>query len=64
MERIELLQKNRPSILRGTRGQGLVEYALILMLITLVVVLAIRTLGTTANSHYENINSSLINAGK
>jgi pilus assembly protein Flp/PilA len=64
MERIELLQKNRPSILRGSTGQGLVEYALILMLVTLVVVLAVRTLGTSANSHYENVNSSLINAGK
>lgn len=64
MERIELLQKKRPSMLRGARGQGLVEYALILMLVALVVVFAVRTLGTTANSNYENINSSLINAGK
>lgn len=64
MERIELLLKKRRSSLRGIRGQGLIEYSLLLLLITLVVILAVRTLGTTANSHYENINSSLINAGK
>jgi pilus assembly protein Flp/PilA len=63
MERIKVL-KAWGAALRSSRGQGLVEYALILLLVTLVVIATVRSLGTTANSTWEGINSSVANAGK
>lgn len=41
------------------KGQGLVEYALILAFIAIVVIVALRLLGTTVNSFFNTINSSL-----
>ena len=41
------------------KGQGLVEYALILVLIAIVVIVAMRALGTTVNSTFEEINTEL-----
>jgi len=41
------------------RGQGLVEYALILVLIALVVIAAVELFGTTLNTTFENIVSRL-----
>ena len=41
------------------RGQGLVEYALILLLIAIVVILAVTVLGTTTDSMFSNVNSTL-----
>ena len=40
-------------------GQGLVEYALILVLIALVVLVAVELFGTTLNNTYETINNRL-----
>jgi len=47
----------------NNKGQGLVEYALILMLIAIVVILALKILGGQVNSTYENIDSGVTNAG-
>jgi len=41
------------------RGQGLVEYALILVLIAIVVLLAVQLFGTTLNNTFETINNRL-----
>ena len=41
------------------KGQGLVEYALILVLIAIVVIVAMRALGTTVTGTFEDINSEL-----
>lgn len=41
------------------RGQGLVEYALILMLIAIVVILAVTALGTATGTMFSNVNSEL-----
>ena len=41
------------------RGQGLVEYALILVLIAIVVLLAVQLFGTTLNNTFEMINNRL-----
>lgn len=43
------------------RGQGLVEYALILVLIAIIVFAAVELFGTTLNTTFETI-SSRINA--
>ena len=40
-------------------GQGMVEYALILALISIVAIVALRALGGTVNSKFTEINSTL-----
>jgi len=40
-------------------GQGLVEYALILMLIAIVVVVVVSTLGHTVNNVFSNVSGGL-----
>jgi len=40
-------------------GQGLVEYALILFLVAIVVIVALRTLGNKTNNVMTNINTAL-----
>ncbi|MDP6438276.1 MAG: hypothetical protein QGH74_01445 [Candidatus Brocadiia bacterium] len=44
--------------LRGRTGQGLVEYALILVLVVLLVIIALSTIGTkTQNTLEEGTNA-------
>jgi len=45
--------------LMNKKGQTLVEYSLLLVLIAVVVVFMIRSLGGTVNNTYCKINSSL-----
>jgi pilus assembly protein Flp/PilA len=47
------------AILKSDEGQGLVEYALILVLIAVVVIAGLRSVGTTTSSVFNNINSNL-----
>jgi len=59
--------KNQPSgifqkakkTLSSVNGQGLVEYALILVLIAIVVIGAVRSVGQTANNTFTTINNDL-----
>jgi pilus assembly protein Flp/PilA len=46
-------------VLRSERGQTLVEYALILVLIAIVVWLMVQGTGRSTNSIFSNINSVL-----
>lgn len=41
------------------KGQGLVEYALILVLVSIVVIVALSALGPTVSNIFTNINASL-----
>ena len=41
------------------KGQGLVEYALILVLVAIVVIAALTLLGPTIGKIFSSINSSL-----
>ena len=41
------------------KGQGLVEYALILVLVAIVVIAALTLLGPTIGNIFSNINNSL-----
>lgn len=50
---------NSVRTLKSNKGQGLVEYALILVLIALVVITAVRSIGTTANTKFQSINTEL-----
>lgn len=51
--------KKMNDVLKSTKGQGLVEYALILVLIAITVIVAVRTVGTTTKSVFENVNTEL-----
>jgi len=44
---------------RLTRGQGLVEYALILVLVAIVVIVALMVLGPILGNTFSTINESL-----
>jgi pilus assembly protein Flp/PilA len=44
------------------KGQGLVEYALILVLVAIVVIAALMVLGPIIGNVFSKINSSLSNA--
>ncbi len=45
---------------RNERGQGLVEYALILVLVAIVVIAALMILGPIIGNTFSTINNSLI----
>ena len=45
----------------GERGQGLVEYALILVLVAIVVFAALMILGPVIGNTFSTINTSLAN---
>lgn len=49
----------RGVIRRSERGQGLVEYALIIALVAIVVIAALVLLGPAISSIFVNINSAL-----
>jgi pilus assembly protein Flp/PilA len=44
---------------RGQEGQGLVEYALILVLVAIVVVTVLTTLGTRITAAFTNVTKAL-----
>ncbi len=48
------------SYLSTEKGQTLVEYALILVLIALIVILMLKGVGTNVNTVYSRINSGLV----
>jgi pilus assembly protein Flp/PilA len=45
--------------LKNEKGQGLVEYALILVLVAIVVIAALMILGPVIGNTFSSINSSL-----
>jgi len=50
---------NFPGKLNREEGQGLVEYALILVLIAIVVIAVLTTTGTSIESIFTKINTAL-----
>jgi pilus assembly protein Flp/PilA len=48
---------------RGEKGQGLVEYALIIVLIAIVCIAGLRLLGPQVNTVFNNITTELQNSG-
>lgn len=47
------------STLKNEKGQGLVEYALILVLIAIVVIAMVTGIGGKANKVFSTVNSAL-----
>ena len=44
---------------RGERGQGLVEYAFIVMLVALLLILSVAVIGHQTNGMYSNVSNGL-----
>jgi pilus assembly protein Flp/PilA len=53
------LQKKMKRIVKNEDGQGLVEYALILVLIAIVVMAAVLNVGHSTNNAFTKVNSQL-----
>ncbi len=53
------LMKKMMRRVKGQSGQSLVEYALILALISVVAILVLRGIGTNVNSKLGSVNSNL-----
>jgi pilus assembly protein Flp/PilA len=51
--------KNFIPMLNNDGGQGLVEYALIIALVSIVAMAALRTLGSSANNTMTNASNQL-----
>jgi pilus assembly protein Flp/PilA len=49
--------------MREQKGQGLVEYALIIVLVAIAVVVAITALGTQISKVFENVTTKLSKTG-
>jgi pilus assembly protein Flp/PilA len=54
--------KSLASMFRNDEGQGLVEYALIIALVSVVAIVALKFLGNAANNQLNSAGSA-INAG-
>jgi pilus assembly protein Flp/PilA len=61
---MKVLQKINDKFLqlkKDEKGQTLVEYALLLVLIAIVVIAAVTNIGKTSNNTFEKVNSALKN---
>jgi len=47
--------------IKSKKGQTLVEYALLLVLIAIVVILMVKGVGQNTNNTYSKVNSALAN---
>ncbi|RII27974.1 MAG: Flp family type IVb pilin [Geobacter sp.] len=63
MTLIKRIRRHVSNSLHSSRGQTLVEYALILLLIAIVVIVILASLGKTVNNTYSEISSSVTDAG-
>ncbi len=63
MSIIEGIPRHIRQSLNSSRGQTLVEYALILLLIAIVVIVILASLGKTVNNTYSEISSRVTDAG-
>jgi pilus assembly protein Flp/PilA len=57
----ERIRELRERLRNDEEGQGMVEYALILVLISIVVIVILSTLGKTVNNVFSNISHGLAN---
>lgn len=54
-----------PPPLKGSSGRGVLEYALLLLLVTLVIIAVLRAYGQSLNSNwYQPLDSAVTDAGK
>ena len=58
-ERCEMVFMKAYVALRSEEGQGLIEYALLLVLIAVIVIFMLKGTGREVNTLYSKINSGL-----
>lgn len=58
MKRLNEYYPSPMKSLRNPKGQGVVEYALILLLIAIVVVAMLKGIGVGTNEMYSTVNSA------
>ena len=56
---LKKIYRKGKQIVSNDKGQGLVEYALILVLIAVVVMGAVQSVGKSTNSTFTRVNSGL-----
>ena len=61
MDAIKLIFFNLLTRTKSEKGQTLVEYALIIVLIALAAIIAMKFLGTSINTTYSTAGSTLLN---
>lgn len=61
MDAIKLIFFNLLTRTKSEKGQTLVEYALIIVLIALAAIIAMKYLGTSINTTYSTAGSTLLN---
>ncbi|TMD85314.1 MAG: Flp family type IVb pilin [Chloroflexi bacterium] len=59
MHLVELIRRQVERLIRGERGQGMVEYALILVLIAVVVIVVLIVLGNQVQNVFCNISGAM-----
>ncbi len=59
MKRLQELFVKFQTALRSQKGQTLVEYALLLVLIAIVVIAMLKGVGSSVNNSFSKINSAL-----
>jgi len=52
-------RKRLRALIERQRGQGMVEYGLILVLIALVVIVILQVVGGQLNNYFSNVSSAL-----
>ena len=57
--RLDEVDETEQTTRRGQRGQGMVEYAFILVLVAMVVLVSVVVLGKQTSNLYSNIASGL-----
>ena len=60
MTRLYNMYFNMMSNLKNNRGQGMVEYVLIIAFIAIVVMLAITPLGTAVSDKFKEVTGKLV----
>lgn len=51
--------KKMERFVKSTKGQGLVEYALILVLVAITVIVAVRGVGVATRTVFENVSGNI-----
>lgn len=59
MKKIKKLYHRLSNYILAKEGQGLIEYALILVLIALIVIAMLKGIGTSTNNVYSKVNNAL-----
>ncbi|HJV35018.1 Flp family type IVb pilin [Geomonas sp.] len=59
LTQLRKMSEKAQEFLRDESGQGLVEYALILVLIAIVVIAAVKGIGSSANSTFTTISNTM-----